>query len=218
MEEQMGDGPEHAPQQRLPDYWNPEDERIQLANEVHRLSPLFHHKEKARFCEVDPDSEAILPSRPEDAKTYTGVESRSTKLESPNMGWLFVIRYSCLLRISVFGFGIPGAGEQNRISQDTENPPCGIKKQIQSARLPAWNKALVDFVQEAVSQDDGRGKKEGSKREPTVHLRGDHPCGEQAQSEELSEVEEEIRQTNGELRGEVERRGMEDGSHQKQSG
>lgn len=113
---------------------------------------------------------------------------------------------------------LPGAGEQNRIAQDPEDSPQCVKEQVQPARLPPWNKALVYFVQEAVPHNDRTGKKEGSKGESPSNFRGDHSCREQAQGEEFGEVKEEIREVNGKLMGEAERRGMEDGSHQEQGG
>ena len=159
---------------------------------------------------MDPDSGAILASRPEDAKALMQFVS------GRHLGMTRWCSNGVTLQSA--RNGLSGAGEQNRKSQDPDDSPRGIKKQIQPARLSPGDKALVDFVQEAVSQHDGRGKKEGSNGESPVHFRGNHPCGEQAQGEELSEMEEEIRVVNGKLMGETERRGMEDGSHQEEGG
>ena len=69
---------------------------------------------------------------------------------------------------------------QNRVGQDPQEPAQGVDEPVRHVRVPSRHEALVDLVQEAVSQDDGRGQKEGSQGVLPVDVRSDHPRGEQA--------------------------------------
>ena len=90
----------------------------------------------------------------------------------------------------------------NRIGQNPEEPARGVDEPVQPVRVSSRHEALVDLVQEAVSQDDGRGQEEGSQGVHPVHVRSDHPCREQAQGEELTEVEKKVRAASGWVRRE----------------